>query len=118
METSIAVERLAALAQVTRLEIFRTLVRAGSDGVAAGAIGERLGLPGATLSFHLSHLKQADLVTCRRRGRSLLYAAAYDKMDELLGYLTENCCRGDDVDLRASCCRTSEAIALTKGGCS
>jgi ArsR family transcriptional regulator, arsenate/arsenite/antimonite-responsive transcriptional repressor len=95
MERSGAIAALGALAQESRLEIFRLLVQAGAEGMAAGQIGERLGLPSATLSFHLNHLKQADLVVCRRDGRSLIYSAAYPVMNALLGYLTENCCRGD-----------------------
>jgi DNA-binding transcriptional ArsR family regulator len=92
MEKSTALAALAALAQESRLDIFRLLVQAGGDGLPAGQIGERLGLPSATLSFHLSQLKQAGLVTCRRDGRSLIYAAAYSAMNDLLAYLTENCC--------------------------
>ena len=94
MEKSNAIAALAALAQDTRLDIFRLLVQAGAEGMAAGQIGERLGLPSATLSFHLSQLKQAGLVTFRREGRSLIYAAEYAAMNDLLAYLTENCCRG------------------------
>ena len=70
-------------------------MQAGPDGMAAGQIGERLGLPGATLSFHLNQLKQAELVTFRREGRSLIYLAEYATMNALLAYLTENCCQGD-----------------------
>lgn len=94
MEKSNAIAALAALAQDSRLDIFRLLVQAGGEGMAAGQIGERLGLPSATLSFHLSQLKQAGLVTFRREGRSLIYAAQYAAMNDLLAYLTENCCRG------------------------
>ena len=99
METLYAVAALAALAQETRLDIFRLLVSAGEPGVAAGQIGERLGLPNATLSFHLNQLKHAHLVTFRREGRSLIYMAAYATMNDLLAYLTENCCQ----DNAASC---------------
>jgi DNA-binding transcriptional ArsR family regulator len=95
MEKTDAVAALAALAQDTRLDIFRLLVQAGPEGMPAGQIGERLGLPGATLSFHLNQLKQAGLVTFRREGRSLIYLAEYDAMNALLAYLTEKCCRGD-----------------------
>lgn len=96
METSAAVAALAALAQESRLDIFRLLVQAGPGGMAAGRIGERLGgMPSATLSFHLAQLRQAGLVTCRRDGRSSIYAAGYAAMGALLGYLTENCCQGD-----------------------
>ena len=95
MESSDAVIALAALAQGTRLDIFRLLVRAGTDGISAGGIGERLDLPAPTLSFHLNHLRHAGLVTFRREGRSLIYEAEYGAMDALLAYLTENCCQGD-----------------------
>ena len=70
-------------------------MEAGPEGIPAGRIGERLGLPSATLSFHLNQLKQADLVTFRRESRSLIYMAAYPTMKALMNYLTENCCQGD-----------------------
>lgn len=90
-----AVAALAALAQDTRLDIFRLLIQAGQQGMPAGQIGERLGLPSATLSFHLNHLKHAQLVKSRRNGRSLIYTAEYPVMNDLLAYLTENCCEGN-----------------------
>jgi len=86
---------LAALAQESRLDIFRLLVQAGEDGMPAGKIGEHLGLPSATLAFHLKELKHAGLVTFTREGRSLIYSALYPAMNALLGYLTENCCQGN-----------------------
>ena len=92
MEKTAIIAALAALAQDTRLDIFRMLVEAGTGGLAAGRIGDRLGLPSATLSFHLSQLKHAGLVTCQRDGRSLIYSARFDAMRDLVGYLTENCC--------------------------
>lgn len=95
MEKTDAIAALAALAQETRLDIFRLLVRTGPDGLPAGQIGERLGLPSATLSFHLNQLKHAGLITFRREGRSLIYGAEYTSMNDLLAYLTENCCQGD-----------------------
>ena len=91
----VAIAALAALAQETRLDIFRLLVQAGQEGLPAGQIGERLGLPSATLSFHLTQLRQAGLVTFTRQGRSLIYAAEYEAMNALVGFLTENCCGGD-----------------------
>jgi ArsR family transcriptional regulator len=93
MDSSKAVEALGALAQETRLQIFRLLVEAGR-GLPAGRIGARLELPPATLSFHLNQLRHAGLIRYRREGRSLIYAAEYGAMNDLLGYLTENCCRG------------------------
>ncbi len=90
-----AIAALAALAQETRLDIFRLLVETGAEGMPAGLIGEKLGLPSATLSFHLNQLKHAQLVKFRRESRSLIYSAEYAVMNDLLGYLTENCCQGD-----------------------
>jgi len=102
MEKKAVITALAALAQETRLDIFRLLVQAGADGLPAGRIGEQLGLPSATLAFHLKQLKFAGLVTFTREGRSLIYAAVYPVMNNLLAYLTENCCgRGESVCLPA-----------------
>jgi DNA-binding transcriptional ArsR family regulator len=92
MEKKEVLAALGALAQETRLDIYRLLVQAGPDGMAAGHIGEQLGLPSATLAFHLKELKIAGLATCTRNGRSLIYAAEYPTMNALLFYLTENCC--------------------------
>jgi len=94
MEASAAIASLGALAQETRLQIFRMLVQAGPDGLPAGTIGERLSLPLPTLSFHLNQLRQAALVMSRRESRSIIYAAKYDTMNSLLTYLTKNCCQG------------------------
>lgn len=94
MEKTSVLTGLAALAQESRLDAFRLLVERGPAGLAAGDIAAQLGLPGATLSFHLKELRRAGLVTCRRAGRSLIYAADFDAMRGLVGYLTENCCRG------------------------
>jgi ArsR family transcriptional regulator len=96
MEMNAALTALSALAQETRLAIFRWLVEVGPTGAAAGDISREFGLPGATLSFHLTQLKQAGLVSCRRDGRSLIYAAEFDTMGALMAYLTENCCGGRD----------------------
>lgn len=95
MEITTAVAALAALAQESRLAMFRLLVQAGSVGLAAGVLGEKLGIPPATLSFHLKELARAGLVNGRTEGRYVIYTANYPAMDELLGYLTENCCAGD-----------------------
>jgi DNA-binding transcriptional ArsR family regulator len=92
METSDAVKALSALAQDSRLAVFRLLVRQGPEGLPAGEIGEKLGIPATTLSFHLSQLSHAGLVLSKREGRSILYAAHYDRMQDLLGFLMENCC--------------------------
>jgi DNA-binding transcriptional ArsR family regulator len=95
MEKSAAIAALSGLAQESRLDAFRLLVQAGPEGMPAGQIGERLGLPSATLSFHLNQLRQAGLVSFRREGRSLIYQAEFPAMIALLGYLTDNCCRGN-----------------------
>jgi DNA-binding transcriptional ArsR family regulator len=92
MEISKAIGALGALAQETRLRIFRALVQRGPDGLPAGRIAGLLDLPGPTLSFHLAQLKRAGLVSCRRDGRSLIYAADYGAVEGLVAYLTENCC--------------------------
>jgi ArsR family transcriptional regulator, arsenate/arsenite/antimonite-responsive transcriptional repressor len=96
MKKTAVIEALGALAQETRLDIFRLLVAAGEDGIAAGRIGDQLDLPAPTLSFHLNQLRHAGLVVPRREGRSIIYAADYAAMNGLLGFLTENCCRGDE----------------------
>ena len=98
MESYEAVNALSALAQDARLAIFRLLVEAGPGGLPVGDIGTALAIPAATLSFHLDQLKHADLVTFQRKGRQLIHAANYTRMNALLGYLTENCC-GSDKDL-------------------
>lgn len=95
MDTNSAVAALSAIAQANRLEVFRLLVEAGPDGLAAGEIAERLGIAAPTLSFHLAQLKHAGLVHQRRDGRSLIYATNYDGMSALMGFLTENCCGGN-----------------------
>lgn len=95
MESKLIVGALAALAQETRLAIFRLLVEAGPDGMAAGAIAERLGLPPATLSFHIAQLDRAGIVAARRVGRSIRYAAHFPAMQALIAALSESCCAGD-----------------------
>lgn len=95
MNSEHVVVALSALAQETRLAVFRLLVEAGPGGQSVGRIGQALGLPSATLSFHLKELKHAALVSVRRDGRSLVYSANFAAMNELLDYLTRNCCGGD-----------------------
>ncbi len=87
-----AVASLAALAQESRLAVYRLLVKRGPEGYAAGEIGERLGIPGPTLSFHLKELSQAGLVSARRESRFVFYSAVFERMNALLAYQTENCC--------------------------
>ena len=94
MEKTTILAALAALAQETRLDIYRLLVEAGPAGLPAGRIGERLGLALPTLSFHLAQLKHAGLALARRESRSIIYAANYPAMNGLIAYLTENCCGG------------------------
>jgi ArsR family transcriptional regulator, arsenate/arsenite/antimonite-responsive transcriptional repressor len=94
MEKSNAVAALAALAQDNRLDIYRLLVQAGRDGLPAGQVAAALGLAPNTLTFHFDRLRGAGLVSVRREGRSMIYAAQYDAMRALLGYLTDNCCKG------------------------
>jgi len=94
METTIAVDKLAALGHATRLAIFRLLVQTGPEGISAGAIGEKLVLAPATLSFHLAHLNRVGLITGRQESRFIYYAADYAAMDDLIAYLTDNCCNG------------------------
>ena len=96
MKTNDAVKALAALAQDTRLAIYRLLVQRGPEGVPASTIAEKLDLPNATLSFHIKELNQAGLVSARQDGRFIYYSANYPAMDALVGYLTENCCGGQD----------------------
>jgi DNA-binding transcriptional ArsR family regulator len=112
MKSKNAIDALSALAQETRLGIFRLLVRQGPDGLPAGAIGERLDIPAPTLSFHLAQLSRAGLVTSRREGRSILYAADYRGMNGLLTYLTEDCCQGRPELCVGSACGPATAIAF------
>src|ERR1700730_211983 len=115
MEKLDVIAALAALAQESRLDIFRLLVQAGTKGLPAGQIGERLGLPSATLSFHLNQLRHAGLVTFRRKARSLIYAAEYAAMNGLLAYLTEHCCQGDASSCGVDVCDSPPLINEKKG---
>src|ERR1700759_5459395 len=94
MEMIEVVTALAALAQDNRLEIFRLLVQAGPDGLAAGPVAERLALAPNTPTFHFDRLRVAGLVAVRRDGRSMIYAARFEAMNGLVSFLTENCCQG------------------------
>src|SRR5215213_10057231 len=94
METKNAVRSLLALAQETRLSVFRMLVEAGPGGISAGLIGEKLGVPAATLSFHLKELSHAGLVTSRQESRYVYYMANFEHMAALMTFLTQNCCKG------------------------
>lgn len=94
MKQKDALAALAALAQDTRLAVFRHLITAGFEGASAGDICEAVGVPASTLSFHLKELEQAGLITAERHSRSIVYAANYERMRALLGFLMEDCCRG------------------------
>jgi len=97
-----AVRALAALAQQSRLQIFRQLVVAGPDGMTPGGLCEALGLPGTGLSFHLKELTNAGLITQERDGRNLIYRAAFTTMNDLLRFLTANCCQGEACEVPAN----------------
>lgn len=113
-----AVKALAALAQETRLSIFRILVQTGEAGLSAGQIAKELSIPNATLSFHLKELTNAGLITARQESRFIYYAANFSAMNELLGYLTENCCAGNPCGAVKVCCdeesSTSGRLAIIK----
>jgi ArsR family transcriptional regulator, arsenate/arsenite/antimonite-responsive transcriptional repressor len=114
MEKTQAVAALAALAQDNRLDVYRLLVRAGADGVSAGQVATELGLAPNTLTFHFDRLRHADLVTVRRAGRSMIYAARFDVMNALLGYLTENCCQGVAGDGAGPACADAAVRKKTR----
>lgn len=107
METLNAAELLSALGHETRLAIFRLLVEAGPDGLYASAIGERLALAPATLSFHLAHLSRVGLIVGERESRFIHYSARFDTMDELIAFLTSNCCQGAACLPQTACCDTT-----------
>jgi DNA-binding transcriptional ArsR family regulator len=109
MEKSNAVAALAALAQDSRLEVFRLLVQAGPEGMPAGQVAEALDLAPNTLTFHFDRLRLAGLVTVRREGRSMIYAARYDAMNALLGFLTDNCCQGAPEKCAPAACKPTKS---------
>ena len=96
---------MAALAQEPRLSLFRLLVQAGEAGLSAGQIAKELNIPNATLSFHLIELTHADLITARQESRFIYYAANFSAMNELLAFLTENCCAGTPSGAETLCCK-------------
>lgn len=109
MDRKAAIAALGALAQDTRLDAYRLLVTQGPTGLPAGALADRLGVLPASLTFHLKELQHAGLITQRRLGRQLIYAAEYAAMNELLAYLTENCCgRGETC---AAVCDPADVFA-------
>ena len=107
MEEQDVIRSLAALAQAARLRVFRALVVAGPQGLTPGALAEAIGLPASTLSFHLKELMHAGLISQQRDSRHLIYRASVERMNALLGYLTENCCQGEPcLDTTAAACTT------------
>jgi ArsR family transcriptional regulator, arsenate/arsenite/antimonite-responsive transcriptional repressor len=113
MDQKHAIAALAALAQETRLDLFRLLVTCGPEGLPAGVIAERLGVLPSSLSFHLAQLVHAGLLTQRRLSRQIIYSAEYGTMNELLAYLTENCC-GQGVTACAPVCNPAVSCGTTK----
>jgi ArsR family transcriptional regulator len=109
MENADAVSALAALAQDSRLDVYRLLVQAGPDGLPAGSVAEQLKLAPNTLTFHFDRLRAAGLVTVRREGRSMIYAARFEVMNALLGYLTDNCCQGAVETCAPAVCKPERA---------
>ncbi len=114
MEHSSAVDALSALAHDSRLAIFRLLVPEGPNGLPAGEIGKRLGIAANALSFHLTRLRYAGLVSVRRNGQQMIYAAAYDGMQRLMEFLTENCCQLDARGCSSDCPRPVPARGKQK----
>lgn len=104
MEAENVVRSLAALAQPVRLQVFRALVVAGPEGLTPGALVEALAVPGTSLSFHLKELMHSGLVSQERNGRNLIYRASFEQMNALLGYLTENCCQGEECPATEQSC--------------
>src|ERR1700680_4519220 len=114
MEKSDAVAALAAVSQDNRLDVFRVLVQAGPEGLAAGRVATALDLAPNTLTFHFDRLRSAGLVTVRREGRSMIYAARFETMNALIGYLTENCCKGAPQSCAGAVCRPARASKRKK----
>ncbi len=102
MNHTLAVTQLSSIANEARLAIFRLLVQAGVNGLAAGSISEKLSIPNSTLSFHLKELSHAGLINAQQQSRYIYYSANYETMNSLLAYLTENCCAGEQ-----DCCTTT-----------
>jgi ArsR family transcriptional regulator len=113
MEVKQAVAALSALAQDNRLDVYRLLVQAGRRGMAAGQIAAKLGIAPNTLTFHFDRLRQAGLITVSRNGRSMIYAAHFDVMNTLVGFLTENCC-GTAGSCTAPVCTPADMAGTAK----
>ena len=108
MKTIQVIKALAALAQESRLAVYRLLVARGPQGLSAGAIGDKLGIVPATLSFHLKELANAGLVAARQQGRFVIYSANFQSMNDLLGFLSDNCCGGNPCTPVAVCATVSK----------
>ena len=108
MDIDHAIVAFSALSQETRLKVLKMLIEYGREGAPAGALSDQLGIPHNTLSFHLSHLAQAGLVTSRKKGRSVIYTSDFKAIENLIGYLKENCCIREDGQTdclpKADCC--------------
>ncbi len=115
MEINIASGLLAALGHESRLAIFRLLVEAGPDGINASGIGEKMGMAPATLSFHLSHLSRVGLIEGKREHRFIHYSANFAVMDELIAFLTRNCCQGIGCLPKSFACNTPEGTSSQHG---
>ncbi|WP_321798211.1 metalloregulator ArsR/SmtB family transcription factor [Caballeronia sp. J97] len=109
MDSNLVVRALGALAHESRLAVFRALVVAGPEGMAAGEIAQQVGLAPSSLSFHLKDLSHAELVTSRQEGRYVFYSANFEAMNGLIGFLTANCCAGAPCDASkpSNCCGDS-----------
>ena len=116
MEKHDVVAALAALAQDNRLDVFRLLVKAGPEGLAAGQIAKALGIPPNTLTFHFDRLRQAGLIAVRRESRSMIYTAQFDTMNGLVDFLTENCCKGVADERDPSCAAPASTSSASKAG--
>lgn len=116
MDINHALIALSALSQETRLQLFRLLIQYGKEGCAAGSLGEQLGVPHNTLSFHLSHMHQAGLVTSRREGRSIIYMANVDTIENLVSFMVENCCLREQ-DKKSTCAPASKTKKKSKPTC-
>lgn len=109
MDTKDTISALAALAQESRLAVFRLLVQLGPEGMAATKIGEQLGIAPSSMSFHLKELVHANLITSRHEGRFVIYSANFSTMNALIGFLTENCCGGNVCSPVVACCSSEDA---------
>src|SRR5882724_3478413 len=114
MKKGDALGALAALSQENRLDVFRLLVEAGPEGLPAGSVASALEIAPNTLTFHFDRLREAGLVTVRRNGRSMVYAAQFDAMNALISYLTENCCQGSSHQCMPATCQPGMASALRR----